>query len=50
MPLAPLLQRIWELRENLTAYDAARTHLTQHNCRAGNARQTADLDQTVRWA
>lgn len=23
MPLSPLLQRIWELRENLTAYDAA---------------------------
>lgn len=23
MPLAPLLKRIWELRENLTAYDAA---------------------------
>lgn len=23
MPLAPMLQRIWELRENLTAYDAA---------------------------
>jgi predicted nucleic acid-binding protein len=23
MPLAPLLERIWELRENLTPYDAA---------------------------
>ncbi|HET6627977.1 MAG TPA: type II toxin-antitoxin system VapC family toxin [Nocardioidaceae bacterium] len=23
MPLAPLLQRMWELRENVTAYDAA---------------------------
>ncbi len=23
MPLAPLLQRIWELRDSLTAYDAA---------------------------
>lgn len=23
MPLAPLLQRMWELRHNLTAYDAA---------------------------
>lgn len=23
MPLAPLLQRMWELRDNLTAYDAA---------------------------
>jgi predicted nucleic acid-binding protein len=23
MPLAPLLQRMWELRDNITAYDAA---------------------------
>lgn len=23
MPLAPLMERMWELRENLTAYDAA---------------------------
>lgn len=23
MPLAPFLQRVWELRDNLTAYDAA---------------------------
>ncbi|MGC0141834.1 MULTISPECIES: type II toxin-antitoxin system VapC family toxin [unclassified Pseudactinotalea] len=29
MPLAPLLQRIWELRENLTAYDAAYVALAE---------------------
>jgi len=29
MPLAPLLQRIWELRENLTAYDAAYVTLAE---------------------
>lgn len=29
MPLAPLLQRIWELRDNLTAYDAAYVALAE---------------------
>lgn len=29
-PLAPLLQRIWELRHNLTAYDAAYIALAEH--------------------
>lgn len=29
MPLAPLLQRMWELRENLTAYDAAYVALAE---------------------
>jgi len=29
MPLAPLLQRIWHLRENLTAYDAAYVALAE---------------------
>lgn len=29
MPLAPLLQRIWELRETLTAYDAAYVALAE---------------------
>ncbi|MEE6282784.1 type II toxin-antitoxin system VapC family toxin [Georgenia sp. MJ170] len=29
MPLAPLLQRIWELRDNVTAYDAAYVALTE---------------------
>jgi len=29
MPLVPLLQRIWELRENLTAYDAAYVALAE---------------------
>lgn len=29
MPLAPLLQRIWELRDNLTAYDAAYAALAE---------------------
>jgi predicted nucleic acid-binding protein len=29
MPLAPLLQRIWELRDNLTAYDAAYVTLAE---------------------
>jgi predicted nucleic acid-binding protein len=29
MPLAPLLQRVWELRENLTAYDAAYVALAE---------------------
>lgn len=29
MPLAPLLQRIWELRENLSAYDAAYVTLAE---------------------
>lgn len=29
MPLAPLLQRIWELRNNLTAYDAAYVALAE---------------------
>lgn len=29
MPLAPLLPRMWELRENLTAYDAAYVTLTE---------------------
>lgn len=28
-PLAPLLQRIWELRETLTAYDAAYVALAE---------------------
>lgn len=29
MPLAPLLARIWELRDNLTAYDAAYVALAE---------------------
>lgn len=29
MPLAPMLQRIWELRDNLTAYDAAYVALAE---------------------
>jgi predicted nucleic acid-binding protein len=29
MPLAPMLQRIWELRDNLTAYDAAYVTLAE---------------------
>lgn len=29
MPLAPLLPRMWELRENLTAYDAAYVTLAE---------------------
>ncbi len=29
MPLAPLLQRIWELRDNLTAYDAGYVALAE---------------------
>jgi len=29
MPLAPLLDRMWELRENLTAYDAAYVALAE---------------------
>jgi predicted nucleic acid-binding protein len=29
IPLAPLLQRIWELRDNLTAYDAAYVTLAE---------------------
>jgi predicted nucleic acid-binding protein len=29
MPLAPLLQRIWQLRDNLTAYDAAYVALAE---------------------
>ena len=29
MPLAPLLQRIWELRDNITAYDAAYVTLAE---------------------
>lgn len=29
MPLAPLLQRIWELRDNFTAYDAAYVALAE---------------------
>lgn len=29
MPLAPLLQRIWEPRDNLTAYDAAYVALAE---------------------
>lgn len=29
VPLAPLLQRIWELRDNLTAYDAAYISLAE---------------------
>lgn len=29
MPLAPTLQRIWELRDNLTAYDAAYVALAE---------------------
>lgn len=30
VPLAPLLQRIWELRDNLTSYDAAYVALAEH--------------------
>lgn len=29
MPLAPLLHRVWELRDNLTAYDAAYVALAE---------------------
>ena len=29
MPLAPLLQRVWQLRENVTAYDAAYVALAE---------------------
>lgn len=29
MPLAPLLERMWELRENITAYDAAYVALAE---------------------
>lgn len=29
MPLAPMLQRMWELRDNLTAYDAAYVGLAE---------------------
>lgn len=29
MPIAPLLQRIWELRANITAYDAAYVALAE---------------------
>jgi len=29
MPLAPLLERMWELRENVTAYDAAYVALAE---------------------
>ena len=29
MPLAPLLKRIWELRDNVTAYDAAYVALAE---------------------
>ncbi|MBS1848095.1 MAG: type II toxin-antitoxin system VapC family toxin [Actinobacteria bacterium] len=29
MPLAPLLERIWELRDNVTAYDAAYVALAE---------------------
>lgn len=29
LPLAPMLQRIWDLRENLTAYDAAYVALAE---------------------
>lgn len=29
MPLGPLLQRIWELRDNVTAYDAAYVALAE---------------------
>ena len=29
MPLAPLLQRVWQLRENLTPYDAAYVALAE---------------------
>ena len=29
MPIAPLLQRIWELRDNLTAQDAAYVALAE---------------------
>ncbi len=30
MPLAPLLQRMWDLRANVTAYDAAYVALAEH--------------------
>lgn len=30
MPLAPLLARMWQLRENVTAYDAAYVALAEH--------------------
>lgn len=30
MPLAPMLQRIWELRDNITPYDAAYVALAEH--------------------
>lgn len=39
MPLAPLLPRIWELRENLTAYDAAYVTLAE---RIGGTLVTCD--------
>lgn len=29
MPLAPLLERMWELRHNITAYDAAYVALAE---------------------
>ncbi len=29
MPLAPMLQRMWELRDNVTAYDAAYVALAE---------------------
>lgn len=39
MPLAPLLQRIWELRNNVTAYDAAYVALAE---RLGGPLMTCD--------
>lgn len=39
MPLAPLLQRIWELRDNLTAYEAAYVALAE---RLGGSLITCD--------
>ncbi|MGH7868477.1 MAG: type II toxin-antitoxin system VapC family toxin, partial [Candidatus Dormibacteraceae bacterium] len=38
-PLMPLLDRVWELRENLTAYDAAYVALAE---RLGVSLLTAD--------
>lgn len=39
VPLAPLLQRVWQLRENVTAYDAAYVALAE---RLGGPLVTAD--------
>ncbi|MGH3544632.1 MAG: type II toxin-antitoxin system VapC family toxin [Mycobacteriales bacterium] len=43
MPLAPLLQRMWQLRENITPYDAAYLALTEQ---LGGSLVTCDVKLT----